>query len=66
MRKSHSYKLRDGMGDTPGKTNACSSKLRALLEFAIERDWITNKPVAGVPRPAWQHPAHHARPRLRR
>lgn len=50
MRKSHVYKLRDGMGDMPGKANACISKLRALLEFAIERDWITNNPAAGIPR----------------
>lgn len=50
LRKSRVFKIRDDMADTPGKANAYVSKLRALLDFAVERDWITVNPAAGVPR----------------
>lgn len=50
LRKSRVFKLRDDMADTPGKANAFVSKLRALLDFAVERDWIQVNPAAGVPR----------------
>ena len=50
LRRSHVVKIRDKMGATPGKANAYVSKLRALLDFGIDRDWITTNPAAGVPR----------------
>ncbi|WP_223797398.1 tyrosine-type recombinase/integrase [Sphingomonas nostoxanthinifaciens] len=50
LRKSHVFKIRDKMGDTPGKANAYVSKLRALLDFATERDWIAVNPATGVGR----------------
>lgn len=48
LRKSHVYKIRDGMVDTPGKANNYVAKLRGLLEFGVERDWIAVNPAAGV------------------
>lgn len=48
LRKSKVYQIRDEMADTPGKANVYLSKLRALLEFACERDWITTNPAKGV------------------
>ena len=50
LRKSRVFKIRDGMADMPGKANAYISKLRALLDFAVERDWIKVNPADGVPR----------------
>lgn len=50
LRKSRVFKIRDEMAETPGKANAYISKLRALLDLAVERDWITTNPATGVPR----------------
>lgn len=50
LRKSRVFKIRDAMAETPGKANAYISKLRALLDLAVERDWITVNPAKGVPR----------------
>ena len=50
LRKSHVLKIRDKLNATPGKANALISKLRALLEFAIERDWIIANPADKVAR----------------
>jgi hypothetical protein len=49
LRKAHVFRIRDKMTDTPGKANNYLSKLRALLDFACERDWIAVNPAAGVP-----------------
>ncbi|WP_244552312.1 hypothetical protein [Allosphingosinicella indica] len=50
LRKSHIFRLRDRMAETPGKANAYVSKLRALLDIAVERDWIAVNPADGIPR----------------
>lgn len=50
LKRSRVYKIRDSMGATPGKANAYISKFRALLDFAIDRDWITVNPADGVTR----------------
>lgn len=49
MRKSHVYKIRDRLADTPGTANNYLSVLRRMCEFACERDWIATNPAAGVP-----------------
>jgi integrase len=49
LRKAHVDKIRDAMAETPGKANSYISKLRAMLDFACERDWISANPAAGVP-----------------
>lgn len=49
LRKAHVFRIRDGMAATPGKANNYIAKLRGLLEFAVERDWIGVNPAAGVP-----------------
>lgn len=49
LRRAHVYKIRDKMAEHPGKANNYISKLRALLAFACERDWITANPAEKVP-----------------
>ncbi|WP_246610992.1 hypothetical protein [Aquisediminimonas profunda] len=62
LRKAHVYKIRDAMAETPGKANSYISKMRAMLDFACERDWISANPASGVPSlPMGEHdpwPAH--------
>lgn len=49
IRRSHCYKIRDKMADEPGKANNYMAKLKALLEFAAERDWIAVNPASKLP-----------------
>lgn len=48
LRKARVIKIRNGMAETPGKANAYVSKLRAMLEFAVDIDWIKANPADGV------------------
>lgn len=50
LRKSRVIKIRDSMIETPGKANAYISKLRALLDLAIDRDLIITNPAKDVGR----------------
>jgi hypothetical protein len=50
LRKSHVYRIRDAMVATPGKSDNYIAKLAALLEFAVERDWIAYNPARGIPK----------------
>lgn len=49
LARPHVIKMRDSMAATPGKANNYIAKLRGLLEFAIDRGWITVNPARGVP-----------------
>ncbi len=49
LRKARVFKIRDDMAATPGKANNYLAKLRSLLEFALDRDWIRVNPAKGVP-----------------
>ena len=50
LRKSHLLKIRDGMMDTPGKCNAYMSRLKVLLTYAHDRDWIVGNPATEIDR----------------
>ena len=49
LRRSHCYRIRNAMSETPGKANNYMAKLKALLELACELDWITINPAARIP-----------------
>ena len=48
LRKAVVFRIRDAMAATPGTADNYVAKLRALLDFALERDWIQHNPAAGV------------------
>lgn len=48
--KPRVLRIRDSMAETPGKANAYVSKLRALLEIAVDWGWIKTNPTSGVAR----------------
>lgn len=49
LTRGHCYRIRDAMMETPGKADNYMSKLKALLEFACEREIIRENPAKGIP-----------------
>lgn len=49
LRAATIYKIRDKMADLPGKANNYIARLRDMLSFAAERDWIAFNPASKVP-----------------
>lgn len=48
MRPKTVEKIRDEMADQPGKANQWVSKLRALLNFGVRREYCPTNPAAGL------------------
>jgi integrase len=48
LRKNHVAEMKDAMRSTPGKANNWLNTMKALLEFAVDRDWITENPARKV------------------
>ena len=49
MRPAHVYRIRDGMGATPGKANNYLNVLKLMMAFACQRDWRDTNPAQEVP-----------------
>jgi DNA-binding CsgD family transcriptional regulator len=49
LRRSKVIEARDKLAATPGKANNLLAVLKAMLEVAVDYDWIEHNPAKGVP-----------------
>lgn len=49
LERSHCYKIRNSMTDTPGTANNYMAKFKGLMEFGAENGWRKDNPAAGIP-----------------